>query len=305
MGKFKQISPLPAGTEIGERITIGDLLGTGTFGHVYRCTRKGKRKEYAVKIVKKRNLGPNECEILRVISNNQAESFYCMKLYKEFRYQRMHCLLMPIYGPSCFDLVAESNFQGLQISVVRDLALGIFAGLKFLNELNIIHTDIKPENVVIRHKGDYRCPIIIDFGSAVYESPNNKDKITTEEYRAPEVEVGTQPAYGRRVPLVWNSAVDVWSAGCVLYELWKGSQLFGKDEELGLIYLISDAVGPLPYTVPPRKVNSWSTTVLKETECKNADERQLLKCICACLTPHPAKRPLAHEVLEMLRAWEM
>lgn len=305
MGKLKQISPLLPGTEIGNRIIIGELLGAGTFGNVYRCTRKGKRKEYAVKIVKKRHLGPNECEILRLISNNQAESFYCMKLYKEFRYQRMHCLLMPVYGPSCFDLLAAANFGGLSISIVRDLALGIFAGLKFLADLNIIHTDIKPENVVIRREGDYRYPIIIDFGNAVYENPNNREKITTESYRAPEVEIGTQPAYGKRVPLVWNASVDVWSAGCVLFELWKGTPLFEKDEELGLIYLINDIIGPLPYTVAQRPVNSFSTAMLKDTECKNFNERQLLKIITACLTLLPSKRPGAYEVLEMLRAWEM
>lgn len=258
-----------------------------------------------MKIVKKRHLGPHECEILQLISNNQAESFYCMKLYKEFRYHRMHCLLMPIYGPSCLDLIMATEYRGLPIASIRDLALGIFAGLKFLAELNIIHTDIKPENVVIRQEGDYRYPIIIDFGSAVFEGPNNDNKITTESYRAPEVEVGTQLAYGRKVPLIWNSAVDVWSAGCLLYELWKGVQLFEKDEELDLIYLIHDTIGPLPYTVPPRKVNSYSTVVLKETECKNTHERQLLKCICACLTLLPSKRPSAHEVLDMLRAWDM
>lgn len=306
MGKIKRKTPLDPGIVVGHRLTVLSLLGSGTFANVYRCSKANSSKQYALKVVRKEDLGPYECEILQLISDRQSESYYCMKLLRQFRYKKaMTCLVMPIYGPSCFDLIKANNYNGLFIERIRDLALGIFAGLQFLNELNIIHTDIKPENIVVRREGDYRHPIIIDFGSAVYDHPNNTDKITTEAYRAPEVEIGTQPAYGTSVPLVWNSAVDVWSAGCVLYELWKGVQLFEKDPDLDLIYIINDIIGHLPYRIPPRKHQFYLTTTLKDTPCKGKEEKTLLGLICQCLTPFPAHRPSATEILHQLRLWDM
>jgi serine/threonine protein kinase len=306
MGKIKRKTPLDPGITVGHRLTVVSLLGSGTFANVYRCSKANSSKQYALKVVTKDDLGPYEAEILQLISDRQSESYYCMKLLRQFTYRKVFkCLVMPIYGPSCFDVLKLNNFRGLFIQRVRDLALGIFAGLQFLNDLNIIHTDIKPENIVLRREGDYRHPIIIDFGSAVYEHPNNTDKITTEAYRAPEVEIGTQPGYGTSVPLVWNSAVDVWSAGCVLYELWKGVQLFEKDPELDLIYMINDIIGHLPYRIPPRKVDCHLTTMLKDTPCNTLDEKTLLGLISQCLTPFPAHRPAAAEILHQLRLWDM
>jgi serine/threonine protein kinase len=305
MGKIKRKAPLSPGVVVGHRLAVIDLLGSGTFANVYRCKKANSGKEYAVKVVRKEDLGPYESEILTTISDRQSESYYCMKLLRQFRFQKMCCLVMPMYGPSCFDLIKANNYKGLSIERIRDLALGIFAGLEFLNKLNIIHTDIKPENIVVRRSGDYRHPIIIDFGSAVYEHPNNTDKITTEAYRAPEVEIGTQPAYGTIVPLVWDSAVDIWGAGCVLYELWKGVQLFEEDSELPLIYLINDIIGHLPFRIPPRKAQVYLTTTLKDTDCDGQDEKTLLELICQCLTPQPSHRPNATEMLHRLREWDM
>jgi serine/threonine protein kinase len=305
MGKVKRKAPLSPGVAVGHRLTVINLLGSGTFANVYRCKKGNSSKEYALKVVRKEDLGPYESEILNVISERQSESYYCMKLLRQFRFQKMCCLVMPMYGPSCYDIIKSNNFKGLPVERIRDLALGIFAGLQFLNNLNIIHTDIKPENIVVRREGDYRHPIIIDFGSAVYENPNNTDRITTEQYRAPEVEIGTQPAYGTMIPLVWNSAVDIWSAGCTIYELWKGVQLFETDPELELIYLINDIVGHLPFRIPPRKHQVYLTTMLKDTDYTGKDEKTLLNLICQCLTPQPSHRPSATDILHQLRSWDM
>jgi dual-specificity kinase len=284
MGKSHTPKQLKSGTDVGHNIKVGDLIGTGTFANVYNCARGNRPKQLALKTVRKRDLGPFECEILNLISSNQSENYYCMKLLKQFRYNKLYCLLMPIYGPSCLDLIENTNYQGLHISRVRDIALGVFSGLEFLSRFDIIHTDIKPENVVLMRNGDYRHPIIIDFGSAVYDNGKNHGKATTEAYRAPEVEVGSQPVHGQTLPIYWTRAIDVWATGCLLYELWKGTQLFEKDPELNLIYLICDVVGTPPYYIPARQTKVHVTMNLKDVPCDSAAEITLLNLIAQCLT---------------------
>lgn len=305
MGKTRLKSALSPGTNVGHNIVLGEVLGTGTFGHVYRCTRNAHSKEYALKIVRRKDLGPYEREILALISSNQSESYYCMKLLKQFRFNKLYCLLMPIYGPSCLDLIEATNHVGLHISRVRDIALGVFAGLEFLSRLDIIHTDIKPENIVLMRNGDYRYPIIIDFGGAVYDDGKSYGKTTTSSYRAPEVEIEIQEVHGQKLPIYWNRSIDIWSAGCLLYELWKGIQLFEEDPELDLIYLICDIVGTPPYYIPARKTKVYVTENIKDAPCESKAEEFLRDIIIQCLTLDHKKRPRATDLLHALRLWDL
>lgn len=99
-----------------------------------------------------------------------------------------------------------------------------------LHNVQLIHTDIKPENIAFVH-ADVKIvqnngtswkiladPEIrlIDFGSAVSQGAYD-EIVTTEPYRAPEV----------LLSLGWSYPCDIWSIGCVLVELFTGTRLFG------------------------------------------------------------------------------
>ncbi|VEL37572.1 unnamed protein product [Protopolystoma xenopodis] len=76
---------------------------------------------------------------------------------------------------------------------------------------NIIHCDLKPENVLLRRPG--RSGIkVIDFGSSCYTDQRTYTYIQSRFYRAPEVILG-----GR-----YCTAIDMWSLGCILAELITG-----------------------------------------------------------------------------------
>lgn len=133
-------------------------------------------------------------------------------------------------------------------------------GAAVMHDLHLIHTDLKPENVLLvtsdyvkipDYKGSSRSPNdstyykrvpkssavkVIDFGSTTYERPDQNYVVSTRHYRAPEVILG----------LGWSYPCDVWSVGCILMELCSGEALFQTHENLEHLAMMERVLGPLP-----------------------------------------------------------
>jgi serine/threonine protein kinase len=95
-------------------------------------------------------------------------------------------------------------------------------GLSLLSlpNVSIIHCDLKPENIMIREVGKSGIKII-DFGSSCMAGQSMYKYIQSRYYRAPEV----------LLELPYGTPIDIWSAGCILAELYTGSPLFiGTDK---------------------------------------------------------------------------
>lgn len=86
--------------------------------------------------------------------------------------------------------------------------------LKFLKSKGIIHCDLKPENILFLKKG--KNVKLIDFGSATFINDTAFYYLQTRPYRAPEVVFGCE----------FDFAVDMWSIGCIIYELITSDILF-------------------------------------------------------------------------------
>lgn len=95
-------------------------------------------------------------------------------------------------------------------TILRDLV----KCLLFLRRYGIVHLDLKPENILV--KNDSMNVKVIDFGSASFIEGGDYDYLQTRPYRAPEVTFGCK----------YTFAADMWSLGCILYELVTGSVLF-------------------------------------------------------------------------------
>jgi serine/threonine protein kinase len=77
---------------------------------------------------------------------------------------------------------------------------------------------------------------IVDFGSACTDFRSGFKYVQSRFYRSPEIVVG----------LPYDNAVDMWSLGCIIYELVTGRPLFPAHHELDLLDLITQRIGPLP-----------------------------------------------------------
>ena len=87
----------------------------------------------------------------------EVPPFHCVTLVTSFIHPSPHgehmCMVFTLHGQNLLWLVKHHNYQGIPVSVVKELAWGILEGLDFLHEVcGIIHTDLTPENVLMRHE---------------------------------------------------------------------------------------------------------------------------------------------------------
>lgn len=117
-------------------------------------------------------------------------------------------------GPSLYSAVIKQN-KKLALKHLQHITKQILIALKFLKERGIIHCDLKPENILYKNStlSDVK---IIDFGSSVFINDVSYSYLQTRPYRAPELIFGCP----------FDFAVDMWSLGCVLYELVTSTTLF-------------------------------------------------------------------------------
>ena len=108
------------------------------------------------------------------------------------------------------------------INTIIKIMFQLFQALKFIHNYGIIHSDVKPENVMI-NESDFKVKLI-DFGSYQYNIlPKKHFYVCTRYYRAPEL------IYN----LYFDEKIDIWSAGCIFVELIKKKPLFQvKNQDL-------------------------------------------------------------------------
>ncbi len=136
-----------------------------------------------------------------------------------YKYIKANKNQMPIFDPN----------------LLKSIIFQIVQGLKYMKNHHIIHCDMKPENVIFTDDS-YQKVKIIDFGSSCTDSKSGFSYVQSRYYRAPEVVLG----------LPYSHGVDMWSLGCIVYELITGKPIFpGHDENELLEYMVV-TVGRVP-----------------------------------------------------------
>ena len=121
--------------------------------------------------------------------------------------------------------------QNQMISVTRQIC----QGLKFMKNKGVIHCDIKPENIMFT-TDKYNSVKIIDFGSSCEDYTTGFSYVQSRMYRAPEIVMG----------IPYDHSVDMWSVGCILFEMLNGSPLFPARDENELLEYHIVTLGDIP-----------------------------------------------------------
>lgn len=139
-----------------------------------------------------------------------------------------------------FDLLRQTQFRGLSVGRVRLFCAQLLDALVALEEADVVHCDLKPENVLLENNTSLAkagLVKVIDFGSAAVVGQPTHLYIQSRFYRAPEVLLGAQ----------FSRGIDMWSFGCLAAELCLGIPLFPGRSAWDQIRQITEVLGPLPH----------------------------------------------------------
>eukprot|EP00960_Hanusia_phi_P029190 747822-Hanusia_phi.AAC.3 len=254
-----QESPFKVGDVLNKRISILGILGSGAFGTVYIAWDKQTDSYLAVKVQragrKHVQVAQDEILLLSAVkrgSETPSRGSDCVvQIVGAFGIPSPHgrqiCLALELLGPSLLDLIIDYSYAGCPIPVVASVMRDILSGLDYLhNGCNIVHTDVKPENVLLRlpsspadwwtenreggeadgsssklRKGwaeRLTGPVrakLVDLGNSCFANRPFTQDIQTIEYRCPEVILGAG----------FSTSADIWSAACIGFELLTGEYL--------------------------------------------------------------------------------
>ncbi|KAM9764962.1 serine/threonine-protein kinase ULK3 [Menidia menidia] len=192
---------------------LTERLGSGTYATVYKAYRKGNNREVvAIKVVGKKTLNKastenllTEIEILKTIRHPHIVQL------KDFQWdaENIYLILEWCSGGDLSRFIHSRRI--LPECVTRRFLQQMACALKFLNERNISHLDLKPQNILLSGS----VLKLADFGFAQYMSPWDEQSVLRGSplYMAPEMVCRHQ----------YDSRVDLWSVGVILYEA-----LFGR-----------------------------------------------------------------------------
>uniref|UniRef100_A0A673KSQ3 Serine/threonine-protein kinase PRP4 homolog n=1 Tax=Sinocyclocheilus rhinocerous TaxID=307959 RepID=A0A673KSQ3_9TELE len=234
------------------RVNIGEVLdkrygvygytGQGVFSNVIRARDLARaNQEVAVKIIRNNEMmqktGLKELEFLKKLNDADADDkFHCLRLFRHFYHKQHLCLVFEPLSMNLREVLRKYGKDvGLHIKAVRSYSQQLFLALKLLKRCNILHADIKPDNILVNESKTILK--LCDFGSASHVADNDiTPYLVSRFYRAPEIIIGKSYDYG----------IDMWSVGCTLYELYTGKILFPGKTNNHMLKLAMDLKGKLP-----------------------------------------------------------
>ncbi|MED6244572.1 Homeodomain-interacting protein kinase 3 [Ataeniobius toweri] len=223
-----------------------DFLGRGTFGQVVKCWKRGTGEVVAVKILKNHpsyaRQGQIEVGILARLSGENADEHNLVRAFECFQHRNHTCLVFEMLEQNLYDFLKQNKFSPLPLKVIRPVLEQVATALKKLKSMGLIHADLKPENIMLVDpvRQPYRVKVI-DFGSASHVSKAVcSTYLQSRYYRAPEIILG----------LPFCEAIDMWSLGCVIAELFLGWPLYPGALEYDQVDFLSFEAMPISAASP-------------------------------------------------------
>jgi serine/threonine protein kinase len=254
-------------------IEMKEFLGDGTFGCVFSAIHEGMR--VAVKLNKSKTKDDeefltedslaeikNEAETLQILNENDPEDMHNIVRLKGFGFldPKTFCLVTDRYEMDLHDFLHKETTHGLPLSRISKIALELFSTLAYFRQNNIIHCDLKPRNILVQQSGELSDKSfklrIGDFGSAVSSPQSNAlmEYKVTRPYRASDIALGTK----------YDHSIDLWAVGCILFELHTKRVLFNAKDNLELIKMFIQLMGPIPEDVI--NFNVWKKHLVPSRE---------------------------------------
>jgi serine/threonine-protein kinase len=257
-------SPLP--TVIAERYRLDRSLGNGGMGEVFEATDLTLHRSVAVKLMSSSLVQdqPARARFLREArALAQVNSPNVVAVYDAGEdAQRPYLVMELVEGTT---LEQELRRTG-RVEPVRAVAIatGIAGGLAAAHERGIVHRDVKPSNVFLTPSDAAK---IGDFGIARLERPDATLTLTGQTFGSPPY-MSPEQATGGKV----DARADLYSLGCVLFQMLVGRRPFSGDDAVSLVYQHVHATPPRVDALDP-DVPAPLGTLVAGLMAKDPDDR--------------------------------
>ncbi|CAO4385372.1 unnamed protein product [Caenorhabditis nigoni] len=205
--------------------SMDSMIGMGAFGAVFKGNVKDSTDPVAIKRMLKVHVKESELKLIKELHSEYLVGVLDICNYDEF----FCCLIMELCDCDLDHHMRNISEKGrLNQSNFRLLMDNIARGYKALYELKIVHRDIKPQNILITYTDASKqiaCARITDFGIARTLDDENEELCNvagTFYYMAPEVGANLLKT------CQYDSKVDMWSIGCLLYQCVTGEVPFDE-----------------------------------------------------------------------------
>ncbi|XP_036820704.1 serine/threonine-protein kinase D2 [Oncorhynchus mykiss] len=224
------------------QIFADEILGSGQFGVVYGGKHRKTGRDVAVKVIDKLRFPTkqesqlrNEVAILQSLRHLGIVNLECMFETPE----KVFVVMEKLHG-DMLEMILSSEKGRLPERLTKFLITQILAALRNLHFKNIVHCDLKPENVLLASAEPFPQVKLCDFGFAriIGEKSFRRSVVGTPAYLAPEVLLNQG----------YNRSLDMWSVGVIMYVSLSGTFPFNEDED------INDQIHNAAFMYPP---NPW------------------------------------------------
>lgn len=276
---------LRPGTKVADRFVIDRQIGSGGMGTVYSAKQLGLNREVAIKVIAPeeaskpmaRKRFEREARVASALRHPNAVEIYDFGRHENTMYLAMELL----DGLSLRSLV-DVDLAPMSTRRACRIAADVADVLASAASIGLIHRDLKPENIILDRTRDGDRTVVVDFGLAYILESEEAGRMTrhgeglgTPDYLSPEQARG----------LKLTPACDVYSLGCVLYEMLSANVPFDGQNAVILSQHLFVAPVPIRERFPAIEIPS-----------------ALDELILRMLSKSPGDRPSALAVFEALRS---
>ena len=306
------------GDVIVNRYRVVEGIGRAAFSKTVRAQDLQTNTPVCLKILNNNkdcvDQGLDEIKLLRLLNDQDPDDTQGIVRMIDFFYYKEHLfIVLELLRANLFEFqkyeMETAQTPYFSLARVQCIAKQVLNSLAFIHGKNLIHCDLKPENVLIQSYADCKVKMI-DFGSSCFTSDVLSSYCQSRAYRAPEVIIGAK----------YSQKVDVWSLGCILAELVSRQILFRSNSVPALLARMVSIRGPFDKKFLARGMQSreyftkegfvyeseemsGSITILRSKRtCLRAriecDDAEFIDFIEMLLSVDPDARPSAAEALE-------
>ncbi|TKA71756.1 hypothetical protein B0A55_08586 [Friedmanniomyces simplex] len=229
------------GELLDNRYAVQQQIGKGTFATVVKAQDNKTGLPVAIKIAANNETmykaGQKEMDFLKLLNeSDQEDKKHVIRLLRSFDHKGHMCIVFEALSADLREVLKKFGRNvGLNLKAIRSYAQQMFLALSHMKKCQILHADLKPDNILVSERRNLLK--VCDLGTAAFVTDTELTPyLVSRFYRAPEVILG----------MPFDYAIDMWSIGCTLFELYTGRILFAGADNNHMLRAIQECRGKIP-----------------------------------------------------------